>query len=117
MFTINARRRLDLRLQAGDSNALDNDVPSLGNCTVPSDTDLSAHEFAALATGLKFADRQFSDLLHFPPMVDFENRQRFVSVFGRILEGLMLLSGVEIIGSCARPTTSVASVVDLYMGH
>ena len=113
MFTIGARRRLDLRLLAGDGNALDNDVPSLGNCTVPSDAELSAPEFAALATGLKFVDRQFPGLLHFPPIIDLENGEGSVSVVGRILEGFMLLSGVEITGSCARPTTSVASAVDL----
>ena len=52
MFVINARHRLDLRLQAGDGNmsangavhgtvpaeaALDIGVPELGNCTVPPD--------------------------------------------------------------------------------
>ena len=113
MLTIGARRRLDLRLQAGDGNELDNDVPSLGNCTVPSDAELSAPEFAALATGLKFVDRQFPDLKHFPPIVDLENRGSSVSVVGRILEKCMLLSGMEMTGSCARPTTSLSSVVYL----
>ena len=113
MFTIGARQRLDLRLQAGNGNALDNDVPSLGKCTVPSDAELSAPEFAALATGLKFVDRHFPDLQHFPPIVDLENRESSVCVVGRILEGFMLLSGVETEGSCARPTSSVSSIVDL----
>ena len=113
MFTIGARRRLDLRLQAGDGNALDHGVPSLGNCTVPSDAELSAPEFAVLANGMKFVDWQCPDLQHFPPIIDLENRESSVSVVGRILEEFMLLSGVEITGSCARPTTSVSSVVDL----
>ena len=34
---IGARRRLDLRLQAGDGNALDNDVPPLGNGSMASE--------------------------------------------------------------------------------
>ena len=110
---IDALRRLDLRLHAGDGNARDNDAPSLANCTVPSDAELSAPEFAALATGLKFVDRQFHDFQYVPPMVDLENRESSVSVVSRILEGFMLLPGVQITGNCARLTTSVASVVDL----
>ena len=107
MFTIGARRRLDLRLQAGDGNALDNDVPSLGNCTAPSDAELSAPEFAVMATGLNFVDRQFPDLQHFLPIIVLETRESSVSVVGRILEEFMLLSGVETEGSCAPPTTFV----------
>ena len=34
---IGARRRLDLRLQAGDGNAPDNDVPPLGNGSMASE--------------------------------------------------------------------------------
>ena len=86
VFVIYARRRLDLRLQAGDGNmsfngavngavpteaALDIGVPELGNCTVPPDSVIPE------AGSTKFtAKSRFGNRLAFRPWL-FGNRPAF----------------------------------------
>ena len=50
-----ARRRLDLPLQAGDGSTLDNGVPTLGNCTVPSELSLATVDNCTVPSELTLA--------------------------------------------------------------
>ena len=130
MFTISVRCRLDLRLQARDGNALDNDVPPLGNCTVTLDIGVPALGNCTVpsdaeSSTTEFVDRQFPDLQLLSPTSDLENgqssvsailenRQSSVSVLWVDWRRFALLSGVETEGGCARPTSAMGW--DLYMG-
>ena len=74
---IAALRRLDLPLQAGEGSALDNGVPSLGNCTVPTETDVSPLGNCDVPPICNCTESRSGNWLEFRLSISGEHRREF----------------------------------------